>query len=76
MENLRWSYWPLKGTASSGIGRTYDAIETYGLLSPDYRHIAPPKLLDLPRPTEGPATPLKYAAIFTTCGTLQTTELC
>jgi endoglucanase len=50
---LSWSYWPLNGTQSSGISRTYDAIEIYGLLSPDYQHIAAPKLLELLRLIEG-----------------------
>ncbi len=47
--NLSWSYWPLNGTQSSGIGRKYDAVETYGLLSPDYQHIAAPKIVELLR---------------------------
>jgi len=50
--NLSWSYWPLNGTQSSGYSRTYDTIETYGLLTPDYQHIAAPKLLDLLRTVE------------------------
>ena len=52
--NLSWSYWPLNGTQSSGEGRTYDTLETYGLLSTDYQHIAAPKLLELLRPIESP----------------------
>jgi endoglucanase len=47
--DLAWSYWAINGTQSSGHGRKYDAIETYGLLSPDYQHIAAPKLLELLR---------------------------
>ena len=47
--DLAWSYWALNGTQSSGHGRKYDAIESYGLLSPDYQHIAAPKLLELLR---------------------------
>lgn len=46
-KNLGWSYWPLNGTQSSGYSRTYDSLETYGLLAPDYRHIAAPKVLEL-----------------------------
>lgn len=46
-KNLSWSYWPLNGTQSSGYSRTYDSLETYGLLTPDYRHIAAPKVLEL-----------------------------
>jgi len=47
--NLSWSYWPLNGTQSSGAGRKYDGVETYGLLSPDYQHIAAPKIVELLR---------------------------
>ena len=50
--NLSWGYWPLNGTQSSGASRTYDTLETYGLLSSDYQHSAAPKLLDLLRPIE------------------------
>ena len=46
-KNLSWSYWPLNGTQSSGYSRTYDSLETYGLLTPDYQHIAAPKVLEL-----------------------------
>jgi endoglucanase len=45
--NLSWSYWPLNGTQSSGRSRKYDAVETYGLLTPDYQHIAAPEILKL-----------------------------
>jgi endoglucanase len=48
-KDLGWSYWPLNGTQSSGEGRKYDAVETYGLLTPDYQHIAAPKIVDLLR---------------------------
>ncbi len=51
---LSWSYWPLNGTQSSGESRTYDTVETYGLLSTDYRHIAAPKLVELLRSIESP----------------------
>lgn len=44
---VSWSYWPLNGTQSSGIGRKHDAVEDYGLLSTDYRHIAAPKVVEL-----------------------------
>ena len=46
---LAWSYLAINGTQSSGAGRKYDAIEGYGLLSPDYQHIAAPKLVELLR---------------------------
>lgn len=51
---LSWSYWPLNGTQSSGAGRKYDAVETYGLLSPDYEHIGAPAIVDLLRTIEPP----------------------
>jgi len=44
---LGWSYWPLNGTQSSGISRKYDALETFGLLTTDYQHVAAPRLLKL-----------------------------
>ena len=52
-ELLSWSYWPLNGTQSSGQSRKYDAVETYGLLTPDYKHIAAPKIVELLRSVEG-----------------------
>ena len=51
---LSWSYWPLNGTQSSGVTRKYDTVEGYGLLTPDYAHIAAPELVDLLRTVEGP----------------------
>lgn len=48
-KGLSWSYWPLNGTQSSGEGRKYDAVETYGLLTPDYQNIAAPKIVNLLR---------------------------
>jgi endoglucanase len=53
--NLSWSYWPLNGTQSSGVSRTYDTLETYGLLSPDYQQIGAPKIVELLRTIEAPA---------------------
>jgi endoglucanase len=47
--DLAWSYWALNGTQSTGASRKYDAVEGYGLLSPDYQHIAAPKLVELLR---------------------------
>lgn len=52
-ELLSWSYWPLNGTQSSGRARRYDAVETYGLLSTDYRHIAAPEIVELLHTIEG-----------------------
>lgn len=46
-ELLSWSYWPLNGAQSSGVSRKYDMPETYGLLSPDYKSIAAPKIVEL-----------------------------
>jgi len=48
-----WSYWPLNGTQSSGVGRKYDSVESYGLLSTDYRHIGAPRVVELLRTIEG-----------------------
>lgn len=48
-KNLSWGYWPLNGTQSSGVTRNYDAVETFGLLSPDYQHIGAPKMVELLR---------------------------
>lgn len=48
-KDLGWSYWPLNGTQSSGMGRKYDSLETFGLLTPDYQHIAAPKIVELLR---------------------------
>jgi endoglucanase len=45
--NLSWSYWPLNGTQSSGARRKYNATEDYGLLTPDYQHVAATKIVDL-----------------------------
>jgi endoglucanase len=50
---ISWSYWPLNGTQSSGAGRKYDTVESYGLLSTDYQHIAAPKVVELLRMVEG-----------------------
>jgi endoglucanase len=51
---LSWSYWPLNGTQSSGVGRKYDTVETYGLLTTDYQRIAAPKIVELLRTIETP----------------------
>jgi endoglucanase len=51
-KNLSWGYWPLNGTQSSGYSRTYDTLETYGLLSTDYQHVAAPKIVELLRTIE------------------------
>ncbi len=50
--DLAWSYWPLNGTQSSGVGRKYDTVEGYGLLSPDYRQVGAPKVVELQRTIE------------------------
>ena len=50
---ISWSYWPLNGTQSSGVGRKYDSVESYGLLSTDYRRIGAPKIVELLRTVEG-----------------------
>src|SRR5271170_7170199 len=53
---LAWSYWALNGTQSTGEGRKYDSIETYGLLSSDYQHFAAPKVIELLRTIEDQPT--------------------
>ena len=55
--DLSWSYWPLNGTQSSGVTRKYDTVETFGLLSTDYRHSAAPELVQLLRTIETPPAP-------------------
>jgi endoglucanase len=50
--SISWSYWPLNGAQSSGAGRKYDTVESYGLLSADYRHIAARKVVELLRTVE------------------------
>jgi endoglucanase len=51
---MGWSYWPLNGTQSSGVGRKYDAVETYGLLMTDYRRVAAPEIVEALRTVERP----------------------
>jgi endoglucanase len=50
--DLAWSYWALNGTQSSGASRKYDSVETYGLLSTDYQHLAAPRITELLRTVE------------------------
>jgi endoglucanase len=50
--DLAWSYWPLNGTQSGGVGRKFGAVETYGLLSTDYKEIAAPKVVELLKTVE------------------------
>ena len=50
--DLAWSYWALNGTQSSGEGRKYDTVETFGLLSPDYRQVGAPIVVELLRTIE------------------------
>jgi endoglucanase len=50
--SLAWSYWPLNGTQSSGTGRKYDSVESYGLLSTAYKSIAAPTIVELLRTIE------------------------
>ncbi|HTJ30101.1 MAG TPA: cellulase family glycosylhydrolase [Acidobacteriaceae bacterium] len=52
--NFSWSYWPLNGAQSSGASRTYDSVESYGLLTPDYQHIAAPEIVESLRTIESP----------------------
>ncbi len=50
--DLSWSYWALNGTQSSGASRKYDSVEGYGLLSPDYKQVAAPGIVDMLRTIE------------------------
>jgi endoglucanase len=54
--DLAWSYWALNGTQSSGASRKYDSVESYGLLSTDYQHVAAPKIVELLRTIESQAS--------------------
>jgi endoglucanase len=45
--DLAWSYWALNGTQSSGEGRKYDTVETFGLLSPAYRQVRAQEIVKL-----------------------------
>jgi endoglucanase len=54
--DLSWSYWPLNGAQSSGKSRKYDAVETFGLLTVDYQHIAAPEIVKLLQTIEAPRT--------------------
>jgi endoglucanase len=56
-KNLSWSYWPLNATQSSGVTRTYDTLETYGLLSTDYQHVAATEMVKLLQSIESPTPP-------------------
>jgi len=46
---ISWGYWPLNGTQSSGVTRKYDALETFGLLSTDYKRVAASQIVELLR---------------------------
>ena len=54
-KDLSWSYWPLNGTQSSGVSRKYGEVETYGLLTSDYRNIGAPKIVGLLKSIELPS---------------------
>ncbi|QSX35290.1 cellulase family glycosylhydrolase [Shewanella avicenniae] len=40
-----WAYWPLNGEQMMGYSRTEGDVETYGLLKPDWKTWASPKLM-------------------------------
>jgi endoglucanase len=46
-DRLSWSYWPLNGAESSGQGRSFDTLETYGLLTRDYQRIAAREIVQM-----------------------------
>jgi endoglucanase len=58
--DLDVAFWQLDGTQGTGYGRTPGAVETYGLLRPDWTTWADPALMttirQLARPTRGPGT--------------------
>ncbi len=41
---IGWCYWPLNGTQASGTGRVFGAVETYGILNPNWSAPALPGL--------------------------------
>lgn len=43
--DIDWAYWALNGTQSTGEGRTYGDVESYGLLNTSYSAAALPELL-------------------------------
>jgi endoglucanase len=56
--DLDFAYWPLNGTQGPGYSRTEGAVETYGLLAPDWARYGNRTVLSvlqqLQRPTQGP----------------------
>jgi endoglucanase len=52
--DLSWCWWPLNATQSSVRTRTYDSVETYGLLAPDYQHIGAPEVVELLKTIKNP----------------------
>jgi endoglucanase len=42
--HVDWSYWPINGTESTGVSRTFGAAETYGVLATNWRESALPIL--------------------------------
>jgi endoglucanase len=49
---IGWSLWPLNGSQSTGRTRKYGTPETWGLLSPDYKAIAAPEMVELLKTVE------------------------
>ena len=49
---ISWSLWPLNGNQSTGMTRRYDRPETWGLLTPDYKAIAAPEMVELLKSVE------------------------
>jgi endoglucanase len=44
--DLDWAWWPINGTQSAGYNRVRGAVETYGLLNPDWDGYANQELLN------------------------------
>ncbi len=42
---IDWAWWPLNGTQMAGYNRTKGAVETYGLLKPDWSDWADPSIV-------------------------------
>jgi endoglucanase len=51
--HVGWAYWAINGTMSGGpYGRRYGAPDSFGLLTPDWRHLSSPLLMKALRSIE------------------------
>lgn len=53
--DLSWAWWPINGTQSTGYNRTRGAVETYGLLNPQWTDYANDDLMSVLRAIQCPA---------------------